>query len=85
MDVCKGVWMGGRGWESFPRFLYASNPNGCNMADVNCMKEADLFTISVLEEENPFADYGKFVFRNMRHSGFNSAAVLKSKKILGVA
>ena len=46
--VCKNYWMGGKGGERFPRFLYASNPNGCNWVNVNCAKEADTFTISVL-------------------------------------
>jgi len=48
VDNCAGVWMGGKGWESFPRFLYASNPDGCVWKDTNCAKEADVFTISVL-------------------------------------
>jgi len=47
VDVCKDHWAGGKGWESFPRFLYASNPNGCNWADLNCVREADVMTISV--------------------------------------
>jgi len=47
-DNCKGVWVGGRGWESFPRFLYAGNPNGCRWADANCVREADIMTVSLV-------------------------------------
>ena len=73
--------MGGHGWESFPRFLYATNRNGCNMADVGCLKEADMFTISILENYDDLkAEYGQFVFRNNRHSGVNSLSALKSKE-----
>ena len=73
--------MRGRGWGSFPRFLYATNPDGCNMADVGCLKEADMFTISILENsDDTKAEYGQFVFRNNRHSGVNGLTALKSKK-----
>lgn len=48
VEVCKGNWMGGRGWENFPRFLYAKQNGGCKWADVNCVGEGDVMTISIL-------------------------------------
>ena len=30
-------------------------------------------------EEDPFAGYGRFIFRNERHSGVRSTSVLKSE------
>jgi len=48
VDACNGHWMGGKGWNSFPRFLYSSSTNGCKWRDTNCAKEADVFTISAL-------------------------------------
>merc|ERR1711915_889296 len=47
LDACHTGWMKGEGWESIPRFLYASRPDGCNWHDTECAKEADIFTISV--------------------------------------
>jgi len=48
IDVCQRTWMQGIGWQSFPRFLYSSKTNGCLFKDSNCMKEADVLTISAL-------------------------------------
>jgi len=48
IDTCRRTWMQGKGWQSFPRFLYSSKTNGCLFKDPNCMKEADVFTISAL-------------------------------------
>ena len=42
------AWLGGKGWDAFPRFLYASKADGCNWIDTDCAKEADVLTISAL-------------------------------------
>merc|ERR1712243_213840 len=60
-DVCKDHWVGGdkkKLGSSFPRFLY-TRTNGCKWSDKNCVKEADTFTISVLEGHACDANQGK--------------------------
>jgi len=60
-DACKNTWVGGDkkplGNKS-PRFLY-TRTNGCKWSDKNCVKEADTFTISVLEGHPCDANQGK--------------------------